>query len=193
MSISKAGLAVAAVLLAGSVAGCGDDAASSSGGSGSPPAQHHAGFNEADVSFAQHMIPHHEQAIEMAKLIPTRTKNPDMLKISTDVQKTQLPEIKQMSAWLEQWHASAGHSEHREDAMGMQPHDHMKHLSGARGHEFDHMWLEMMIDHHAGAIKMAKTELKTGSNPEAKALAQRIIDAQTAEIAMMRKLLKQKH
>jgi uncharacterized protein (DUF305 family) len=64
----------------------------------------------------------------------------------------------------------------------------MQQLAAAKGTQFDSMWLSMMIAHHQGAIDMAKTEIAQGSNAEAKALAQKIIDGQQAEITEMQGL-----
>jgi len=61
----------------------------------------------------------------------------------------------------------------------------MQELEKASGAMFDKMWLQMMIEHHQGAVDMAKTEIEQGKNPEAKALAQKIADAQEAEITEM--------
>jgi uncharacterized protein (DUF305 family) len=68
---------------------------------------------------------------------------------------------------------------------GMMSADDMKQLEQAKGAEFDKMWLDMMIKHHQGAIDMAKTELGKGASTDAKGLAQKIIDAQQAEITEM--------
>ena len=76
------------------------------------------------------------------------------------------------------------------DAMpGMLSGDEMHQLGQASGEAFDRMFLQMMITHHQGAITMATTELSTGQNPDARHLAQRIIDAQQREIAEMQTLL----
>jgi uncharacterized protein (DUF305 family) len=65
----------------------------------------------------------------------------------------------------------------------------MQQLEQASGAEFDRLFLQRMTEHHNGAIAMANTELATGQNPEAKALAQQIVDAQQAEIGEMQGLL----
>jgi uncharacterized protein (DUF305 family) len=72
---------------------------------------------------------------------------------------------------------------------GMMPAQDMAKLNQAHGPEFDRMWLQMMIQHHQGAIDMSKTELAQGSNPDAKQLAQRIIGSQQKEIDTMKGLL----
>ena len=74
---------------------------------------------------------------------------------------------------------------------GMMSSDQMQQLSQAHGAAFDNMFLQMMIEHHQGAIEMAKTELAEGANPDAKTLAQKIIDSQQAEITEMKGMLGQ--
>jgi uncharacterized protein (DUF305 family) len=159
-----------------------------------------AGHNADDVTFAQQMVPHHSQALDMAKLVPSRSTNPKVLDLASRIEKAQDPEIRQMRGWLSTW--GAGTSEMpgmSHDAMpgmsgsmpGMMSGDDMQKLGAAKGAEFDRMWLDMMIKHHQGAIDMAKTELAKGGDADAKALAQKIIDAQQAEITEMRGLLTQ--
>ena len=71
---------------------------------------------------------------------------------------------------------------------GMMSDDQMSRLCQATGAAFDRAFLQMMTAHHQGAIQMAQTELADGQNPEAKALAQKIITAQQGEITQMRTL-----
>jgi uncharacterized protein (DUF305 family) len=76
------------------------------------------------------------------------------------------------------------------DAMdGMMSDADMTKLGGMNGAAFDTMWLTMMITHHQGAVTMSQTELTAGASTDAKALATKIITAQNAEIAEMKKLL----
>jgi uncharacterized protein (DUF305 family) len=156
--------------------------------------------NADDVTFAQQMIPHHSQALDMAKLVPSRSTNPKVIDLAGRIEKAQDPEIKQMQGWLATWGASSTSSmpgmTHESmpgmshDSMpGMMSADDMTKLQAAKGTDFDKMWLDMMIKHHQGAVDMAKTELSKGSNTDAKALAQKIIDAQQAEITEMQGLL----
>ena len=78
---------------------------------------------------------------------------------------------------------------HSGGMSGMMTAEQMADLASKSGQEFDTMWLTMMIDHHNGAIEMARTELADGQNGEAKTLATNIIAAQEAEIATMTGLL----
>ncbi|MFE5617608.1 DUF305 domain-containing protein [Streptomyces sp. NPDC056543] len=194
--------AVAALLLAG----CGsatDSANGAAGGtkpgtaasvSGSPAA---GAFNDADVAFAQAMIPHHQQALEMAKLADGRAEDAGVKRIVADVEKAQDPEIRTMRSWLKAWGKpeSAGGSGHggghgSGHAMaGMMSEQDMKALESVRGKAFDRKFAELMIAHHEGAVEMAKTEQRDGRDATAKELAGDVVRNQSAEIAELRKIL----
>jgi uncharacterized protein (DUF305 family) len=156
-----------------------------------------AGFNADDVSFATGMIPHHEQAVELAALVPDRSTNPEVIALATQISGAQEPEINTMKAFLVQWNenpgdetANGGHAGHGGMAMsGMVDDTTMTKLETLKGAEFDTLWLQSMISHHQGAIEMAKAEVANGQNVDAKQLAQTIIDAQQAEITQMQKML----
>jgi len=152
--------------------------------------------NAADVAFATGMIPHHAQAVEMADLAPKQAADPQVKTLATKIKKAQGPEIARMSGWLAGWGApvpgSAGG--HDMSAMGgqmdgMMSSQEMTKLGQTSGAAFDRMWLEAMAKHHEGAVSMAKTELAEGTNPEAKKLAQVIIDGQSAELVEMKSIL----
>ncbi|MGV9819613.1 DUF305 domain-containing protein [Nocardia xishanensis] len=197
--ITAATIAAGALLFA---AACGDDSDSMTGAdhgtssSTAAPATSavRADFNNADVTFLEMMYPHHAQAVEMAKLVPSHTQNPQLLALAADVEKAQAPEMEQISSLLRSFGkpAPTAGGEHEGHGMpGMMSAEQMSALQAASGAEFDRMWLEMMIQHHAGAIDMAKTELADGVNPDAQALARSVITAQEAEIATMRTMLGQ--
>lgn len=157
----------------------------------SPVAIGDSAFNEADVTFAQGMIPHHSQAIDMAALAADRSENPAILHLAQRIQGAQDPEIEQMRSWLETW----GHDEMAAEmegmghAMsGMMSDDDMAALAAATGPEFDRLFAQMMIEHHQGAIATAQTVLDDGAHPEARALAEAIIAAQSEEIDEMQNL-----
>lgn len=155
-------------------------------------------FNDADVRFAQQMIPHHEQAVEMAELAAERAASDEVRQLAENIQAAQGPEIETMTGWLEAWgqdvpsgsvdHEDMGHGS--DGAMpGMMSEDDMQMLENADGAEFDRMFLEMMIRHHMGAIEMARTEQANGENADAVALAEEVESDQNAEIDRMRQLL----
>ena len=150
--------------------------------------------NDADVAFAQGMIPHHEQAVEMAELAldPKAQASAEVRDLATRIQQAQDPEIQQLRSWLQAWGEEemdmsgdmAGHS-----MDGMMSADDMAALEAATGPTFDKQWVTMMIEHHEGAIEMAETEQAKGLNPDAKTLAGQIIATQQAEIDEMTALL----
>ncbi|MBJ8340841.1 DUF305 domain-containing protein [Antrihabitans sp. YC3-6] len=198
---ASATVAAAALVLAG----CSDDSDgnhdmgqmsnSAAMGTSAPSATAEASaeFNDADVTFTQMMYPHHAQAVEMAKLVDGRTSNPQVIELADSIEGAQAPEMEQMTRMLAAWGKPApsdmGGTNHGGGMSGMMPPGQMADLAAKTGEEFDTAWLTMMIDHHNGAIEMARTELADGKNGEAKALAGNIIAAQEAEIATMNGLL----
>jgi uncharacterized protein (DUF305 family) len=179
--------------------GCGDDSGTTGSSHTSTGAIAATPHNDADITFAQQMIPHHEQAVEMAEFADGRTTNPLVLDLAGRVRAAQTPEIQTMTSWLRSWNAPAADStetmpgmDHSGHAMpGGMTDEQMATLRDTKDAEFDRQWLTMMIVHHQGAIEMAETELTTGENTDAKALAQKIIDAQEAEIREMQPLIPQ--
>ncbi|MFE3456472.1 DUF305 domain-containing protein [Nocardiopsis aegyptia] len=150
-----------------------------------------AEFNDADVAFAQEMIPHHEQAVEMADLAESRAGD-DVGDLAEEIAAAQGPEIEQMTALLESWGEApmedmegGGHG----DMPGMMSDEEMAELEAAEGGEFDTLFLEMMVLHHEGAITMAETEIEEGLDPEARELAEEIFEVQHAEIERMNTML----
>ncbi|WP_054811926.1 DUF305 domain-containing protein [Nocardia arizonensis] len=203
--------AMAALAAVALVSGCGDNdsdgaAASTSAASATPGGAAAAVHNDADVTFAREMIPHHEQAVAMAAMVPSRSTDPRVLELAAQIQAAQDPEIATMTGWLRAWGTPAsattvpgdhGGMNHGGPSMpmssgampGMMTDEQMTQMRAASGADFDRLWLTSMIAHHRGAVEMARTELAAGADPDAKALAQRIIDAQQAEITRMQALL----
>lgn len=197
-SLIVAGLATVAL-----VTGCSNNdmggmqhnsTATSTPASGQQAADH----NEHDVKFAQEMIAHHQQALDMAKMVPGKGTNAKVLDLAKRIEGAQDPEIRTMTEWLSKWGASPTASsmpgmDHGSmgSGNGMMTAEEMARLGKATGAEFGRMWMEMMIKHHQGAIEMAKTHLEKGGNADSKKLAQEIITAQQAEITEMQGLLKQ--
>lgn len=199
-----AGLAAVALSLA--LAACGDDSDhdTSSVSSDSETAANGDVFSEADVEFATTMIPHHAQAIQMVTLTDTRTLDPDVKQLAEDIRAAQSPEVETMVDWLTAWDkevpaTSMDHShgdmsempdmEGTNDMPGMMSAEEMQALADAPDAEFQDLWLQMMQEHHEGAIEMARTEQKDGEFPDAVALARSIETAQEAEIGQIKQLL----
>lgn len=185
--------AVAAVVLSG-CGGAGDHSSmpGMSTGPASPgaPSASAASAAPGDVTFAQMMIPHHEQAVTMAEMaLQDRAKaSPEVVQLATDIAKAQGPEIETMTTWLASW--GAPESMGMDHSMpGMMGQDEMQDLSTATGAEFDRAWLTAMVAHHEGAVTMAGEVLATTEDDAVRTLAQAIVDGQEKEIATMKDLL----
>jgi uncharacterized protein (DUF305 family) len=184
---------VAAALLGMTVllGGCSDGSASPGGSRPDAPI-----FNEADVKFAQTMIPHHEQSIEMADVILGKSGvSPGITQLAQQISDTQRPQMETLSGFLTAWnqplipdHASEAHEDHW-DAEGMLTPEEMQELTAAKGSEAQELFLEGMIQHHEGAVTMVQAEIDDGENPDAVQLAETIKTGQTAEIETMKSLL----
>lgn len=150
-----------------------------------------AANNQADVDFVMGMIPHHEQAIEMAALAESRSENPQVEELAARIQEAQEPEIETMNGLLDDWgvESDPGGMNNMPGGSGMMDEADMQALEAARGAEFDRLFLESMIAHHESAVEQANVEVENGQSEEAKALARQIIEAQEAEIEEMRNLL----
>lgn len=192
--------ALAAATLFG-VAGCGTTKDSDTDAGMNKPSAG-ANHNTADVKFAQMMIPHHEQAIEMAAMAESRSQNAKVRELAAAIEAAQDPEIQMMYSWLKKWGEDTptgmgGHTMGDGSMMddgqmgeGMMNQDDMTELEKATGAAFDRTFLTMMIEHHEGAIEMAEDEKADGKFPAARSMADDIIRTQSTEIAQMRKMLK---
>lgn len=200
MRTTRTHVLAAAAALALLLAGCGDSDPTATGTPTSTSSYGPAAtgaHNADDVAFSAGMIPHHAQAVEMAELALSRATNAEVKALATAIRGAQAPEIAMMSGWLAGWgeqvpsgtDTSMGHGSHGMPS-GMMSEQQMADLEKATGAAFDRLWVQMMIEHHEGAVAMAKTELADGQNAEAKQLAQAIITAQEREIATMKGLLK---
>jgi uncharacterized protein (DUF305 family) len=192
-AVGMLALALAVSACGGSAAPTGSTAASEA--PASAPADAGAEHNDADIRFAQMMIPHHQQALEMAETALQRTQNAEVRALAEQIQSAQDPEITTLSGFLESWGATPaaeGMAGMDHSGMsGMMGQGNMDALAGASGAAFDSMFLEMMIAHHEGAITEAEREVAEGANMQAKELAAQIVSDQTAEIEQMRQLLQQ--
>ncbi len=148
--------------------------------------------NDADVAFAQQMIPHHQQAVFMARLVPNGDAGPEVTALAAQIESAQDPEIATMRGFLKDWglNEMSGDMDAMDMGDGMASDADLDQLANAQGDAFDREFLTLMTAHHTGAIEMAETEIADGKSPEAKELAQQIIDAQQAEITTMKGLLR---
>jgi uncharacterized protein (DUF305 family) len=166
------------------------------------PAEAH---NEADVTFAQQMIPHHGQAIQMSDmLLGKQGIDPKVSALATQIKAEQAPEIQTMQSWLNAWGQTStpstspsmnmpGTPDHGGmpgmSGSGMMSDQDMAALQNAQGLEASKLFLTQMITHHQGAIAMAQTEINTGQYPPALALAHSIVTSQQQEINTMQAML----
>lgn len=150
-----------------------------------------AGFNSADVTFAQMMIPHHEQAVEMSDVILAKDGiDAQVLELAAQIKDAQEPEIAQLNEWLGTWGASDDAMPGMDHGMdGMMSAEDMDALAAAEGVDASRLFLEQMVVHHQGAIDMAKTELADGENADALAMAEAIVSTQSDEIVVMQDIL----
>ena len=173
-----------------------------------------ATFNDADVAFAQDMIPHHRQAVQMAAMAATHATDSAVKQLAAAIEEAQQPEIDTMNQWLTAWDAPIAGAGTPSSAMpgmpssamhgmpssampgmshgttpGMMSDADLTELGQAHGAAFDKRFLTMMISHHEGAITMAEEEVAKGANPDATTLARKIITDQRAEITTMKGIL----
>ncbi|MGC5031281.1 DUF305 domain-containing protein [Micromonospora sp. DT229] len=146
--------------------------------------------NNTDVRFMTMMIPHHEQALVMARLVADRAEKEQLKRMAARMLAVQESEIKYMETWLaERGLDRNSGGDHRHTMSGMQTAEALNRLTAARGAEFDRMFVTMMTEHHEGAIKMADEVLVLGSDRLVNELASSVIVEQNVEINRMREAL----
>ncbi|AMM34295.1 hypothetical protein SA2016_3637 [Sinomonas atrocyanea] len=191
----------AAALLALALAGCGATAQSAPAAGtahdghtmpmSSAPSAAGAAFNAQDVMFAQMMVPHHEQAVEMSEIVLAKPGLDGRVSaLAQQIKGAQAPEIATLKGWLGAWNqpsampGDAGHG-----MEGMLSAEDLGKLRAADSGAASRLFLSQMIAHHEGAIAMARTEKAGGAHPDAVAMAGSIVDSQAKEVASMKDLL----
>ncbi len=147
-------------------------------------------FDAADVMFAQMMIPHHEQAVEMSTFAVDRASDPQIVTLAAQISSAQQPEIDKMTAWLQAAGAPIADDHSGHGMPGLLTDQEMLDLKGATGSTSDQMFAMFMIAHHEGAIEMAQQVVES-ANSDVAALAKSIIAEQTAEIEELKAFLAQ--
>ncbi len=158
---------------------------SSTAAAGQQDPQH----NDNDITFAENMIPHHQQAIDLAALVPDRSSNPAVIKMAAAIAAQQEPEVNALRAMLVQWQVNSTGNSHHAMGQGMVDDATMARLKTLKGAEFDTLWLQSMIAHHQGAIEMAKAEITQGQDPDMIAMANNIVVVQQDEIGQLKQIL----
>lgn len=149
-------------------------------------------YSDADIAFLQGMVPHHAQAVEMAQLVPDRTDRAELDELARNIIASQEEEIAEMEQMLVDAGASSdeagGHDEHDDEVdpmAGMMSQAAMEELAQLEDRDFELAFIDMMIEHHEGAIEAAEQILDGDGHPDVRQLAEDIIAEQEAEIAQM--------
>jgi uncharacterized protein (DUF305 family) len=153
-------------------------------------------YTQDDLLFLTHMIMHHEQALDMAALVPSRSNREEFRRFARYVDGAQRSEIDQMNSLLEEATARGleipHHEMHGDPPMdGMLSKAQMAALTAATGAQFARLWLEGMIYHHEGALRMARAQQERDFEAHRQpfgidVLADNIIDVQRGEITKMK-------
>jgi uncharacterized protein (DUF305 family) len=162
--------------MAAAVVACGED--------DSPSGSDDMAGNGVDRAFVAEMIPHHRSAVEMAEIAKQRSERREIQQLADAIVSTQNAEIEQLQGFDEQ----LGDAGVRPGDLGMAEHEMGGDMDAAMladARPFDREFIDAMIPHHQGAIRMARVELEQGENPEIKRLAEAIVDAQSEEIDEM--------
>ncbi|MFC4011536.1 DUF305 domain-containing protein [Nonomuraea purpurea] len=145
--------------------------------------------NAADIKYVQDMIIHHRQALDMALLAPSRAGSTQLKSLAERIKAAQGPEIQFMTTWLREQDQKAPDHHAAHDGMpGMATPEQLESLKAAKGPDFDRLFLQLMINHHMGAIKMSEQVLTNGSHIRIEELAGDVSITQTAEIRRMQEL-----
>ena len=151
-------------------------------------------YTVADVEFMQGMIAHHAQAIYMSRMAEKHGANPRVLKLATKIDQSQVAEIRIMQDWLRRNAQTAPDtSSWRTMTMpGMLTKEQLETLDAASGAQFDRAFLNLMIQHHEGALQMVKdlfASAGAGQEVDVNVFANDVVTVQTAEIGAMRQML----
>lgn len=138
---------------------------------------------QSDEDFVSMMIPHHQEAIDTSEIILAKSQNAELKAMAQDIVDAQTAEIAQMEGWGKEWFGADFKASDDYEEM-------MPDLSNLQGEALDQAFIEGMIKHHQMAIMMAYEIQMITERPELLDMADAIIDAQSAEIEMMKKWLK---
>lgn len=187
-SVPTAALAAVLALLAG----CGGGDSSPEAAAPPPAAKAGAAFNPTDVMFAQMMVPHHKQGIDIVRLAATKARNAEVKTLAAAIETTQASEADTMAGWLRGWGKPATAPADEHAAHGGMPGTSAPEIAAVgrtAPAQFDRAFLNLLIAHQDDAIQLARAETASGRNPDAKALAKRIDESRSAQITQMLALL----
>lgn len=151
-------------------------------------------YTEADVRFMQGMIAHHAQAIHMSRMAAARGADPRVLRFATKIDQSQIAEIFLMQDWLRRngQQAPDTSSWRTMQMPGMLTSQQLAQLDAARGASFDRLFLDLMIQHHEGALKMVEdlfASWRNAQDVDVSVFANDVKTVQTAEIGVMLQML----
>jgi uncharacterized protein (DUF305 family) len=158
-------------------------------------------YNQADVAFATDMIQHHAQALQIVDLTLGRDLDPEVGALADEIRTAQTAEIEQMVDLLDRWdhqpipetsrdhsNAHGSGSDPGSSVPGGVSSDDLAALEAAPADEFEPRWLDLMLEHHQGAVAMASGEKDEGEHKAAVALASRIATVQGAQVRELKSL-----
>ncbi|OAN36081.1 DUF305 domain-containing protein [Mycolicibacterium iranicum] len=186
------------------LAGCGGDGDASTGATSGPQIPETAvitgdpaGYNAADIAFAETMVPHHKQAIDLCTMASERSADPGLLTLAGQIVATHQPEVNILNVFLVQWNENpdaradpgSGEDPLEPSVQGMVDDATVARLESLRGPEFDKLWLQSMIGQLQGGVAMADDEIADGLNVDAIAVAKAITAGLEPQIAQMKQML----
>lgn len=163
-----------------------------------PAAPSTPGAGSVDVGFAQDMIEHHVQAVEIGELIRGRARSYDIAALASDIVLTHQAQIGRMQGWLALWEQPQAAVTPRQRWMGREIEGQMPGLASreqlrafaeAAPADAERQFLELMLDHHVAAIEMAEFAAQRAEVADVRRLAEAIARGQRAEVEEMRRLL----
>ncbi|MBO4165204.1 DUF305 domain-containing protein [Micromonospora antibiotica] len=147
-------------------------------------------YNTLDVWFVRMMIPHHQQALQLAALAPDRAASAQVKAIAARIRGAQAPEVGLLRGWLDARGLAAEEPGHEHGRMpGMQTPEAIRQLTDARGVAFDRLFVRLMTAHHEGAVTMATQLLSAGVDQQLNEFATAVATEQTVEMTRLRELL----
>jgi uncharacterized protein (DUF305 family) len=178
------------------LAGCGTAASPAPVASAQAVAEIQAGdqFNDTDVMFLQMLVHHQKQGLEMTRTAAARAQNPALKVLAQAVQATEEDELSMMQSWLTQWKKPVDvdttkslHADH--GGLPATGPAEIKALKTVSAGGFDTAFLNLFLAHQHNAIEMAHLETTSGSNPQAKAFADRVRESRQGEVQQMLKMM----
>jgi len=139
----------------------------------------------SDVEFIDAMIPHHEMALEMTDVVLQKGSDAAVKAMAQTMKDAQTTEIAAMKAIRTRLAGSAETAAHHDEHMMAD----MEKLAAASGTALDRLFLEEMLPHHAGAIKMAHEALPYLKEAELQVMANKIVHDQAREIGDLATML----